>query len=68
MLGFVANALAIATLCCCPPDKLLGILVSFSLNPNVLIIESTYSLSIFTPSNSIESTMFSYTFNIGTKL
>ena len=28
-IGFVAIALAIATRCCCPPDRLFGIFVNF---------------------------------------
>ena len=32
---FVANARAIATRCCCPPDRLFGIFLSFLAKPSV---------------------------------
>ena len=35
MAGLVANARAIATLCCCPPERLLGIFLSLLSKPSV---------------------------------
>ena len=44
--GFVIIALAMATLCCCPPDKVFGKFFSLFLIPRISTISSKYTSSI----------------------
>ena len=66
--GRDANALAIATRYCCPPERVFGKDFNLSSIPILQIISITYSVSTFFPSNPMGSTIFSQTFKDGTKL
>ena len=47
MSGFLAKALAIATLCCCPPESCAGFLSNWSAILTILATSSTLSDASF---------------------
>ena len=56
--GFVTRARAIAARCCCPPDRLFGILSSLSFRPSMVTTSSIYRRSTVSPSISTGRIMF----------
>ena len=68
MFGFLTIALAIATLCFCPPDNSVTFLVSYSDNPTRSRISRTFDSASFSPCNCSASMIFSPTLNSGIRL
>ena len=66
--GFVAMALAAATLCCCPPDNSLGLCVSLSPISTVSTTCFTQSISGFLPAIDAGKVMFSSAVKVGIRL
>ena len=66
--GFVAIALAAATLCCCPPDSSLGLCVNLSPISTVSTTCLTHSISGFLPAIDAGSVIFSSAVKVGIKL